>query len=239
MPKARLVRSAKAILFGVVLGCLMLGSTAEARSPRAAQAFVDAYVRAGDTMRLSEDEVRAGYEALPIDACRRVVTAEGMPPKRHEEQLTYLLLGAAFQPLIAPALAAQEQLMAALDAVATRDPVLRSMRARERRALAILRASPILAEPCALVERWVISGYRRDVIPPGVVAAIKATMTTPRVARRGMRADRRAFRHMQVLGVPAAEVRAARSVRGIGSLLPADLIEGVFVFVTPDGKRIN
>ena len=58
---------------------------------------------------------------------------------------------------LAPALA---QLVADLDAIPTRDRVLRSARAVWRRIARLAANVPVHEQPCAAIEAWVESGWR-------------------------------------------------------------------------------
>lgn len=134
---------------------------AQAAPTRTAQAFVNAF-------KAAEVESRAAAAAVEpalkkIEPCLDVVTKA--PAKQTFEALTLGLSAAIGEGFVAPLLPVVTRLQAALDAIPTQDPVLRSARATWRAQIGVFTSYPSGTATCDALAAWQAAGWKRSAQP--------------------------------------------------------------------------
>ena len=146
----------------VVTAALLPAATAPAAT--SAQRFADAVERGKSALRAKEPEFRAAVEALDFKRCERVIEGKP-PPKREVERYAIFLVASLFKPMFEPAQPVLRQIVADLEAIPTRDPILKSGRAAWRAIVQSFDRYPSIEDPCGQLEKWANAGWRASARP--------------------------------------------------------------------------
>ena len=186
------------LLLAVVLAT---AAPAGAAPTRTAQRFSDAVLHARVAIKAQRDEFRERWEALNLELCFEAL--DGAPERAADRAglVVGLGLSTTFNDLLLPHL---RQVVAELDAVPTRDRVLRSGRAAWREMVRLLGGIPRVEDPCGQLARWRDAGWAPEAAPPVPDYDIEA------LEKRGDRLERklkRAARRLRRLGLSRAAAR--------------------------------
>jgi hypothetical protein len=189
------------VAVAVIVGTVVAVTDAEAADPTA-QRFVDAVALGSIAVDAKRAEIRTSLEAFEAERCRKALDIRRMPQDAVDDAMT-LAIGGLTQYAFAPVVPELRGLVAAMDAVPTTDPVLRSGRAAWRVSVAGI-AGLDLDRPCRQLEAWGRAGWKRD-----APAAVEARRFARRFDRLTSSALERKFdaaeRRLRKLGVSAAE----------------------------------
>ena len=177
---------------------------ADASAATTAQRFADAVERGKSAIRAKEPEFRAAWEALDFARCERVLERHKPPPAGELEHFVVYLVIAATGPMIQTGKPVLDQIVADLEAIPTRDPILRSGRAAWRDTVRALDAFPAVERPCEQLERWARSGWRKSSRPALDFEALKGEIEDDRSAENDRKLAR-AARRLRQLGVSAGD----------------------------------
>lgn len=191
-----------AVLLGGAVG------SAEAAAPKSAQRFADAVLRVKERIVAAGPAMSEGFRGF--DACAKWADASEGDPERSEaiERKAALLVQAAVMgPALDPTRPAFDLLIADLDAIPTRDPVLRAGREAWREEVAAIRALPTVQRPCERLRAWHATGYAAASTPAVPFDAYDAFFTPNAQVRRNLRRLEAAAHRLQQLGIRRGAAR--------------------------------
>ena len=172
---------------------------ATAAPPRSAEAFVEAFTRAEAAVTASVPVQRRRTDEV-LRTCAIWLKPE--PPEELWEDAMALFTQAVFQEtLFVPLTAPVGQLVADLDAIPTRDPVLRSARAVWRTTYDTLLRAPRMPDACADAAAWRAAGWARSArpaLPPESDPLSESSLAQDRARDRRLAV---AARRLRALGV--------------------------------------
>ena len=151
-----------ALLAVVLLVLLPVASAEAAARTQSAQAFADVLLRARVAIKAQAPDLERRYEEAEPD-CEDLFDSA---PDRLAVEMFKLSFGATIQPYADLIIESSRQIVAGLDAVPTRDPVLRSGRAAWRAALRLNESHPRVDDACADLARWRDAGWGDEAMPP-------------------------------------------------------------------------
>lgn len=184
-----------------------LAPAATAPAATTAQRFADAVERGKSALRAKEPEFRAATKALNFEKCERVLERKP-PPEREIDRFDAFLVAAMFGPMFEPAKPVLHQIVADLDAIPTRDPILKSGRAGWRGVVRYLALFPALEAPCDQLEKWANSGWRASARPDFDFAAFERVVEDEdKRAAEASRKLERAARRLRQLGVSKGDAK--------------------------------
>lgn len=196
---------------------LVAAAPARAQDAAAARAFADAASTFTQELWTDAPAISAQIDARraalePCGAIGRDLSRAGFSSTRSVyERATTLWVNAGWAAAVAPTVAQHERFVAALDAVPTTDPRLRSGRAGWRKHLATVRAFAALpGDLCDRLARWFRDGAKGTPLPDvQAVDASRFNVFTSSVRASLGPACRCKIEHaearMRDLGIPARE----------------------------------
>jgi hypothetical protein len=126
--------------------------------------------------------------------------------------------------------------MAELDALPLRDRTLRSARAKWRKLAAVIAALPQLERPCAQLQAWVRSGWKRSARLPVTPSQVGHYIDLVGDREHG-RSLEPTVRHLRRLGVPLLDAERVTGDRMLIVLEPAFDKRFERVFGPPEGEE--
>lgn len=188
-------RALTALLVAACFAAALPAAAAQAAPPSSAQRFADAALRMKIAVNAQKAEVSRRLEELDLFRCVRAV--ENAPERVSDRVFT--IIGVAFlQPMLDVATPALHQLVRDLDAIPTRDPILRSGRAAWRASIAGLARWPRVDAPCDALERWRDAKWRASAAPKFSLRALERLIEESEADSQKLR---RAARRLRELGV--------------------------------------
>ena len=182
-----------------LVAAVALVPASSAPAATSAQRFADAVERGKSAIRAKKPEFKAVAEAVDFERCERALEAKP-PPEREIDRFATFLVIAVLQPTIQPSMPVLRQIVADLDAIPTRDPVLKSGRAAWREIVASFGLFPILDKPCEQLEAWAASGWKASARPDFDFAAFEKLAGEDSFEGADAKLER-AARRMRQLGV--------------------------------------
>lgn len=177
-----------------------VASAHAAARTRSAQAFADVMLQAQRSIDARADDLAREYrEREP--RCEELMRSA---PDRLALDVIKLWFAAVYQPRSDLIIDVSRQIVAGLDAVRTRDPVLRSGRAGWRTGLRLSEELPRVDDLCAALAQWRDAGWSKRATPPYLLFDEEAQADRSDAVRRRLRA---AARRLRMLGVPPAAAR--------------------------------
>ena len=130
------------------------------------------------------------------------------PPDRESDRFAMFLVAAMFGPMFEPARPVLHQIVGDLEAIPTRDPILRSGRAAWRVVVQYFDRFPRIEAPCEQLERWAGSGWRASARPDFDFAAFEQLIEGEDVGiETAERKLQRAARRLRRLGVSKGDAK--------------------------------
>jgi hypothetical protein len=201
----------------LVAASLAVAAPASAAPTRTAQRFSDAALYAHGAIKADRVQIQQRFEALNLRLCFEAL--EGAPRRAEDTAVALVVLGmtTALSDVLMPHLT---KLVADLDAVPTRDRVLRSGRGAWRRMVQLLGEVPRVEDPCGQLARWRDAGWAPEAEPALPDFDVEAAEGKGKTIERKLR---RAARRLRKLGVSR---RAARRFTGATLLDGVPLLDG-------------
>ena len=190
--------------FAVTAAVLVPATTAPAATT--AQRFADAVERGKSAMRAKEPEFRAAIDALNFETCERVLERKP-PPEREIDRFAMFLVATMFGPMFEPAKPVLHQIVADLDAIPTRDPILKSGRAGWRTIVQYFDRFPRIEAPCEQLEKWANSGWKASARPAFDFEAFERLVEGEDSVELAGRKIERAARRLRQLGVSKGDAK--------------------------------
>jgi hypothetical protein len=147
-----------------IAAAALLVPPATAPAATTAERFAGAVERGKSAIRAKEAEYRAAFEAVDFDRCERALERKP-PPKREADRFGLLFAAVILQPTFGPTKPVLQQIVDDLDAIPTRDPILRSGRAAWRSVVGLVSRFPTVDKPCEQIEAWANAGWRASARP--------------------------------------------------------------------------
>jgi hypothetical protein len=226
-----MVRLRRSIFLSVAVTAA-LAPAATAPAATTAQRFADAVEHGKSALRAKEPEFRAATKALNFGKCERVLERKP-PPERETDRFAMFLVAAMFGPMFEPAKPVLHQIVADLDAIPTRDPILKSGRAGWRVTVQYFDRFPRIEAPCDQLEKWANSGWRASARPEFDFEAFERLVdgegTGVDLAGRKIE---RAARRMRQLGVSKGDAKRFTG-ETLFDEIPDDVVESEAVESSP------
>lgn len=172
----RMSFTARAVVTVTLLLALAAPASAAPDERAAARAFADAALTYTREARAAVPEARRRYAVMDLPRCIRAFAREDRTGPRREQRLFEVFYAANLTPLFAPLVDPTARFVAALEAVPTGDPRLRSARAAWRVAAWQTRMYARAPEDtCARLEEWRRGGSRGLPLPEVDLRGLSAT----------------------------------------------------------------